>query len=220
MLMLFTVALVVVVALLRGGSLNNFSGLQLRWMPLVAAGLALQLLIFTPFREEAIISVATPQLYLLSMLIVAAWVGLNWRIPGMAIMAAGLLFNTLAIAANGGYMPVAPESARFAGRIENYATEGQPISNNSIATDEQVRLWILTDILALPKEVPFANVFSLGDVLLTVGAGALCYRTIRRKPDDRAPGFSPPVGQEPANEPQLPPGSHAAAQLADKRSHS
>jgi hypothetical protein len=180
MLMVLTVLLVSVVALLRGGSLRNFSELHLRWIPLAIGSFALQLLIFTPFRRAPLIAVWTIQLYELSMALLVVWVAVNWRIPGAALMACGLLANFAAILANGGYMPVSPESARYAGQIARYATEGPPIANNSLAIDGPVQLWPLTDIIALPGWVPFAAVFSIGDVLLTLGAALLCYRTIRQ----------------------------------------
>ena len=53
MLRLAIIVLVIVVALLRGGSLRNFAAVQLRWLPLVIVGFALQLLIFTPFARVA-----------------------------------------------------------------------------------------------------------------------------------------------------------------------
>jgi hypothetical protein len=171
---------VIAVALLRGGSLVNLVELRLRWVPLVLAALAVQLLIFTPFRAAPLISAWTPQLYMLSMALLTSWVALNWRIPGMALMALGLLSNFAAIAGNGGYMPVSPESARYAGRLERYAVDGLPVANNSIATGDQARLWLLTDILPIPAGLPFANVYSIGDVLLTIGGAQLCYRAIRR----------------------------------------
>jgi hypothetical protein len=173
---------VIVVALLRGGSLINLVELRLRWIPLVLGALAVQLLIFTPFRAEPLLPAWTTQLYMLSMALLTLWVALNWRIPGMALMALGLLANFAAIVANGGYMPVSPESARYAGRLEHYATEGLPVANNSIATGDQARLWLLTDILPIPAGLPFANVYSVGDVLLTLGGALLCYRTIHRPP--------------------------------------
>jgi hypothetical protein len=182
MLMAFIVTLVCIAALLRGGSLRNFANLPLRWIPLAIGSFVLQLMIFTPFRKTPLIAVWTTQIYVLSMALLVVWVALNWRIPGMAFMAAGLLANFAAIVANGGYMPVSPESAGYAGRIASYASEGLPVANNSLVTDSQVRLWPLTDILALPSWVPFANVYSIGDILLTIGAAVLCYRTIRRSP--------------------------------------
>ena len=185
MLMVFIVILVSAVALLRGGSLGNFVDLRLRWGLLAAAGCAVQLLIFTPGLETPLIAVLTVPLYILSMALLIGWVAANWRIPGMAIMAAGLLMNLAAIVANGGRMPVSPDQARYAGTIGHYATEGLAVAHNSVAVADGVRLWLLTDILALPAGFPFANVYSIGDVLLTVGACLLCWRTIRRSPAEK-----------------------------------
>jgi hypothetical protein len=113
------------------------------------------------------------------MFLLVIWVAANWRIPGMALIALGLALNVIAISANAGHMPVAPESARYAGTIDNYANDGTLVANNSIATQDNVRFWLLTDIIAIPKQVPFATVISIGDVLLTIGVAILCYRTIR-----------------------------------------
>jgi hypothetical protein len=180
MLRLILLGAIVLVALARGGSLANFAGLRLRWLSLVAAGFGTQLVIFTPLRGALGIGGATvPALYALSMTLLTLWVALNRRVPGMVLMALGLLCNFAAIVANDGYMPVSPASASFAGTISRYHDEGGTRSNNSVASDEGVRLWLLTDILPVPQQVPFANVLSIGDVILTVGAGVLCYRTVR-----------------------------------------
>lgn len=178
------VLIVIAVALARGGSLRNFAALDLRWLPLVLGGFGLQLLIFTPFRDTPLIPVATAPLYLLSMALLVLWIALNRHLPGALLIALGVLLNTVAIAANGGYMPVDPAAAQYAGRLQGYAAEGLPVDNNSLATDD-VRFWILTDIFPVPAGIPFANVFSLGDVLLTLGISILCYQTIR------GPGATP-----------------------------
>lgn len=171
---LLIILIVIIVALLRGGSLHNLAAVRLRWLPLVFASLALQLLIFTPFRTVPLISVATPWLYMLSMLLLTAWVAANRHIPGMLLMAAGLLLNLAAIAANGGYMPIALERASVYGTSATFTDGGR--HNNSIAlATGQAYLWLLTDIIA----IPFAGVFSVGDVLLTLGVAICCYRAIR-----------------------------------------
>ena len=187
MLRLFIIVLVIIVALLRGGSLLNIAAVQLRWLPLVIIGFVLQLLIFTPFARSPLVAFATVPIYLLSMFLLVIWVAANWRIPGMALIAIGLALNVIAIGTNGGHMPVAPESARYAGTIGNYTSDGALVANNSIATQDNVRFWLLTDIIAIPKQVPFATVISIGDVLLTIGVGILCYRTIRHAPAPSAP---------------------------------
>lgn len=179
---------VIAVALARRGSLLNLAHVRLRALPLVFGSLGLQLLIFTPFTEQPLVPLATTTLYLLSMAMLVVWVALNRGVPGMALITAGVLMNTAAIAANGGYMPVEPLAAQYAGRLDGYPTSGLPVDNNSLATDEGVRLWLLTDIFPLPAGIPLANVFSLGDILLTVGIAIFCYRTICGPGGAVAPG--------------------------------
>ena len=50
------------------------------------------------------------------------------------------------------------------------------------------RLWFLGDVFAVPASWPFANVFSIGDVLIAVGAAwAIVASTRRRDREDQAP---------------------------------
>src|SRR5690349_20107561 len=100
MLRLLVIVLVIVVALLRGGSLRNFAAVQLRWLPLVIVAFVLQLLIFTPFARSPLVAFATVPIYVLSMILLVIWVAGNWRIPGMALIAAGLALNVIAISVN------------------------------------------------------------------------------------------------------------------------
>lgn len=181
MLRLLIVLAVIVAALLRGGSLRRMADLRVRHMALVLAAFALQLLIF-PLVGTAIIPIATVPLYLLSMSLLVGWVALNRQLPGIVPTGLGIVMNLAAIAANGGYMPVDPAAAAYAGMLARYATEIGPVVNNSIATAVDVRLWMLTDIFPIPAGFPFATVYSLGDILLTTGIGVLCYSTLRGRP--------------------------------------
>ena len=71
--------------------------------------------------------------------------------------------NLITIVANGGYMPVSPEAVAAMGRLPK---EGY---SNSRLLDGVV-LGPLTDIFAMPTWIPLANVFSVGDALIGVGA--------------------------------------------------
>jgi hypothetical protein len=172
------IVIVCVVALARGGSLRHFAAINPRGLPLVFGSFGLQLLIFTPFVEQALVPIATAPLYVLSMAMLVLWVWMNRQLPGIALIAAGVVMNLAAIAANGGYMPVDPAAAAYAGRLDGYSGAETLVDNNSLASAEHVRLWILTDIFPVPAGIPLANVFSLGDFLLTTGVGLFCYRTI------------------------------------------
>lgn len=203
MLRALIVLAVIAIALLRGGSLRNFAAVNLRALPLIFAGLGLQILIFNPWADARLGAAATGALYVLSMAVLIAWVALNRAIPGMALAGAGVLMNTAAIAANGGYMPVDPQAAAYAGRLARYATEGDAVNHNSVATAEGVQLWLLTDIFPLPAGIPLANVFSLGDILLTAGVAYFCYGVItgalgRPTAPPQPPAAAPEPAQGPA----------------------
>jgi hypothetical protein len=194
MLRLATIVLVIVVALLRGGSLRNFATIQLRWLPLVIAAFVLQILIFTPFAHSPMVAFATLPIYVLSLSLIAIWVAANWRVPGMALIAIGLVLNVAVIAANGGHMPVLPEAARLAGQYDAIAADDPSTSKHALLPMEQVRLWALSDIIAIPHGVPGSVVLSVGDVVLTVGIAILCYSTLCQAPVQPARLAAPATG--------------------------
>jgi hypothetical protein len=180
LLLLFVVAFVLAVLVLAGGSIRSLAAIRFRWPALVCAGLMLQFVIFPLGGGRSPWPALTPALYLLSMLLVGLWTLLNRHIPGVLLAGAGVLCNFLAIAANGGLMPVDPQLAAMAG-IERSAPE-HLVVHNSIARSAAVQLWFLTDILPVPAIIPFASVFSIGDVLLTAGMCWCLFRTVGKKP--------------------------------------
>lgn len=151
----------VVLGLLLGGRLSALGDLRIRWVWAAIAGLGVQLLLFSPLGEQ-LPEGAVPIVYVASTAAVLAVVALNWRIPGFAVIALGAALNLAAILANGGYMPADPGALAAAG------LEPGSGATNSIVTDDPA-LWLLTDIFAIPAGLPFANVFSLGDVVIAVG---------------------------------------------------
>jgi hypothetical protein len=156
----------VALGLAVGGRLDDLARLRLRapWLFFAAIGLQFVAFPLPVFPWETGEGVASA-LWLLScgLLVVAA--GLNARIAGVPIVAAGMLLNLVAILANGGTMPVTPAAMEAAG--ESYATS----ANSTAMSDPNVR-W-LVDRWAAPDWIPFANVFSVGDVVIAVGAFVL-----------------------------------------------
>ena len=111
----------------------------------------------------------------------------NLDIPGVAVIAIGAACNLAAIMANGGYMPADPAALASVGGPGTGGT-------NSIVT-AQPALGPLTDLFALPAWMPFANVFSIGDVLIGIGIVATVALAMRdrsvepvAKPDASQPG--------------------------------
>jgi hypothetical protein len=153
----------VVLGLLLGGRLGALAEIRLRAWWLFFAAFALQVLAFPfeflPWRTGHTTASA---IWIVSygLLVVAA--ALNVHVPGVPLVVAGIAANVAAVVANGGTMPVLPEAMRAAGG--DHTT-----FNNSTATVEPHLAW-LVDRWAAPEWIPAANVFSVGDVLIAVGA--------------------------------------------------
>jgi hypothetical protein len=163
MIILVLVGVAALVAIARGGSLARLAQLDLHWFLLLFVPLALQLLIYTPLAER--LALPAPAVYVTSMLVAALVVARNARQPGFPVLLAGLLANLAVIAANGGYMPVS-EAARAASGLPPIAGS----HNNVVPMSDATPLWFLGDLFPIPSVVPLANVFSVGDVLIALGA--------------------------------------------------
>lgn len=162
MFILYAIVAGLLIGLLTGGSPSRLGDLRFRWGALIAAGMAVQVLLFSSPVGNAL-GPAAPVVYIVSNAVVLVAVARNLAIPGMVLVLLGGLSNLLAIVANGGYMPVSHDALVAIGRG---AREGY--SNN--AESAQVNLWPLTDLFAMPAWVPMANIFSVGDVLIGIGA--------------------------------------------------
>ncbi|MBI5876941.1 MAG: DUF5317 domain-containing protein [Chloroflexi bacterium] len=175
MIILLGAAGAVLLALARGGRLIRLAEVNLRWFPLLFVPLGLQLLIYTPLADRlALPDWMIRSTYLVSMLVAAVVVARNARLPGFALLLGGLLCNLAVIAANGGFMPVSESARALAGL--------PPITgshNNVILMTEFTPLWFLGDLFPIPRVVPLANVFSIGDVLIALGAFGFIHAAMR-----------------------------------------
>src|SRR5688572_13084002 len=88
-----------VAGLLRGGSLESLAQTRVRWIVLLIEGLLVQL-VFDIWDPVGLTSGGELAVLLISNLSVLAFVLLNRAIPGMLLVAAGLLLNTVVITAN------------------------------------------------------------------------------------------------------------------------
>ena len=165
MFILYAVLGGLIVGLLSGGSPARLGDLRLAWAPVIALGMAAQVVLFLTPVGNALGPVA-PIIYVASNVAVLAAVARNLAIPGFAFVLAGGASNLIAICANGGYMPANPGALAALGRglPEGY-------TNSRVGgIGEQVTLWPLTDLFAMPAWLPAANIFSVGDLLIGIGA--------------------------------------------------
>ena len=166
------------IGLLRGGRLVRLALVPLRHVYLVLLSLGLQLVLFSPWAASLGLQAWVPFLYVASMLMLVVWFVLNFRLPGMLVIGLGLALNLTAIAVNGGYMPASPSALERAGMVSRLTNPQDAVHNNSALATEQTRLYFLTDIFAVPKEFPLANVFSIGDVFIALGAAYFLQRVL------------------------------------------
>jgi hypothetical protein len=174
------------VAPLLGGRLQRIADTRLRMLPLFFTAIALNLAAFPP----SVLPWRTPDgisttLWLAAYLLLALACIRNWDVGGIPLVSAGLTCNLAAILANGGHMPALPSALRAAG-LHYHA------SRNSVAAAAPHLPW-LVDRWAAPGWIPFASVFSVGDILIGLGgfifvlsaSGALRHPILRGSRSER-----------------------------------
>jgi hypothetical protein len=167
--MILVVFLLLALALvpIAGGSLRRLGELRFRAPVLLWLALAAQVaLIALPGPRTWWRVALNLSLYPLGL----AFVWLNRRVPGLWVVGLGALCNLLPILANGGVMPASAAAMRAAG------LEAAPGLFANSAVLEEPRLLFLGDVIAIPRSWPFANVLSVGDVLIALGAAVVVHR--------------------------------------------
>ena len=177
MFILYAIVAGLLIGFLLGGRLEAIAETQFRWGWLAILALAIQLVLFSPLGGG--LGDATRWIYLASTALVVIVVVANLRLPGLPIVLLGALSNLAAIVANGGSMPASPAAlAALGGSVHSGPT-------NSVVL-EHPALEPLTDIFAMPAWIPFANIFSIGDVLIAIGVAVALAAAMRPRIARRA----------------------------------
>jgi hypothetical protein len=177
MLLLYAVAAGMLLGRVTGGRLEALGTVRFRLWWLALGGLVFQVLLFAPPIADRIGPLGPP-LYVASSALVFVALLLNLREPGFALIALGAALNLAVIVANGGYMPSSPEAWL---RLNGEATVPSESYTNSALIDQHTLLPWLGDVFVLPRPLPFANVFSIGDVLIGLGAVTFLVRAMHRR---------------------------------------
>lgn len=170
----------VAVGWLAGGRLDALARVELRRGRLLFFALVSQLV-------GAMAAQAWSVMYAVGMLgaagFAAAFLARNRDLPGIGLVAAGLLLNALVVTANGA-MPVSLYAA---------ARAGVPITALDLADNPrheektaQTRLGLLADVVPVPLPLR-PEVDSPGDVLFASGLALLIVSAMRRRPEEREP---------------------------------
>ncbi len=178
MILVLALFLALLAAVLTGGKLRRLANLPLHaaWLALLGFGLQIYIIYEPETTARGWLSIHTLAL-IFSYLLLLAFVWLNRRLPGMPIIALGLLMNLTVMLANGGYMPISPEAVQRVGHeYELQSTEpGARLkyTKDILLPREQTRLWFLSDVFVIPPPFPIPTVFSPGDAVLALGVWLL-----------------------------------------------
>lgn len=148
---------------------------KLIWIGLVPLAFALQIIALrlwpswnNPADWVVPVGLVSSQLILLGF----AW--LNRRQPGFWLLGLGLALNFIVIVANGGLMPISPET--ISQITQDHSAAGWEIgqrfrnSKDIVLNASDTRLGIFSDRFVLPDWVPYRVAFSMGDLLIGLGA--------------------------------------------------
>jgi hypothetical protein len=165
----------VVIALLRGGRLNALTETRLRYGGLAVAAFAVQMLFIYQAPSQRVPGVWDwhELLFVGSWLLLVVVVWTNRHLGGIKLVGLGLLLNLIVMVSNGGWMPVTPEAVVKVGytSLAPSLASGMRLhsSKNIILLREETKLWLLSDVVAVPRPFPVPSVFSIGDVFVALG---------------------------------------------------
>jgi len=108
---------------------------------------------------------------------------LNHHVPGAKLFAVGIALNVLVMVANGGWMPVTPETYHFVHPDRPIVEQTKPSSSkNIILPRSETNLWILSDMIRVT--LPWhRTAVSMGDVLLVMAVAQFIFQTTAKKKD-------------------------------------
>ena len=158
---------------LTGGRLAALGELRFRWWALLTLALTIQVVTISIVPDGPIGLYKV--LHAVSYLAAFTFVWMNRHVRGVVLVGLGAASNFAAIAANDGVMPASAAALRRAGAPVVHDT-----FTNSTTVDG-ARLSFLGDVFAIPSWMPFANVFSIGDVVIALGAAFIVHAQCRTR---------------------------------------
>ena len=99
-------------------------------------------------------------------------------------MALGMVLNAIVILANGGYMPASASALIASGHqkaADQLLNNLDHIYANTLLMSDQTSLNFMGDWLYVPWWLPFANAFSIGDLVLMIGLAWLIQSAMCRR---------------------------------------
>jgi MFS transporter, DHA3 family, macrolide efflux protein len=177
------IVLGLVLGLLAGGSIGNLAAVRLRWIAILFLAVIVRFATETAIgaHVDLVQALRLPLLGLsFGLLLVGLWV--NRSNPGLGLAFVGILMNTIAVVANGGYMPIWQPALIQAGfPPDAVLSPFHTIVSGDLNAAFLLHAGPLGDILPIP--LPYIrNVASIGDLFLSAGLGFFLFATVLRSP--------------------------------------
>ncbi|MFC0560995.1 DUF5317 domain-containing protein [Halalkalibacter alkalisediminis] len=163
------ILLSLIVGFLRRGTLRGLADLNLKYGWVFPLLLGVQILVFTLQGRVAILEQISGFLFILIYILGLFFLWVNRENKGFVLLFVGVLLNFIAIAANGGRMPVSYEAAAIA--LDPFYTEvlkSGLYAKHAMIT-ESTKLGFLGDIIPITSPYPKSQVISIGDVIMNIG---------------------------------------------------
>lgn len=168
-------------ALICGGRIRNLIHVKFRFAWLALIAVALKFATHTELRYTlGLTDSLALKGYMVSLFLIAVFLVLNIRLYGLAFIGLGFIGNALAIAFNGGYMPVKREYVGLIASAEDLEKINQGLpAFNYVATGPDTKFYYFSDIFLMPEWISFTKVFSIGDVFITLGGSIFIWYYLR-----------------------------------------
>ena len=164
----------VVLARWRGHSYQP-PELRISWLAFLAF-LPQFILLYLPYFRIRVSDQVSAVCLLASLLIFLGFAWVNRGLPGMSILLIGLALNLTVMAANGGFMPISPQTAGQLvpdGALLDFQSGDRFGVKDIYLPPLETRFEWLADRFLTPAWFSYRAAFSLGDVFIAIGAFGL-----------------------------------------------
>ncbi len=184
----FGVLLGLALGIAAGGSIDNLLGIRLRWLPVLLIAAAGRFGLDAALAGGGVPDGLRLWLVLAVYVLLTAMLVVNRSLPGLTAAALGTVANGLAIAMNGGWMPVWKPSLAAAGfdpgavHSDFHTLLSGPVDSCFFAHGGP-----LADVIPIPIPI-LQSVASVGDLLLAAGLTFFVFAALVRVPAVAADG--------------------------------